>query len=166
MMLDGTCEFNLLSTGRLAVLRGTISEINQAASGPTPIKTDLQILALLRKRKAASKAAAKEAKEAQRPDLAEKQEKEISVIDEYTSSIQMMEPAEMRQIVRSTVETLRTSGQGDLKPGVVMKELLKPGGVLENKPLDKKVLSGLVQEEVISNHKPSEEGSKRRLVYC
>ncbi|KIX02633.1 uncharacterized protein Z518_08575 [Rhinocladiella mackenziei CBS 650.93] len=141
-------------TARLSVLRATISEINQAASGPTPIKTDMQVLALLRKRKSASEAAAKEAQEAKRPDLVEKQEKEMAVVDELTSSVRMMDPQEMRKMVQSTIETLKGSTQGELKPGVVMKELLKPGGELTDKQLERRVLAELVREE-LSNQTPS-----------
>lgn len=138
--------------GRLSVLRGTISEINQAASGPNPIKSDMQILALLRKRKVASEAAAKEAAQAQRPDLVEKQEKEIAVVQELTSSVQLMDALEMRKIVRTTIDALRGSSSGEVKPGTVLKELLKPDGALADKPLDNKVLAELVREELFSNH--------------
>lgn len=110
----------------------------------------MQILALLRKRKGATEQAKKEAEDANRSDLAEKQAKEIVVLDDLTSSVQLMAPSEMKEIVRSTIESLRTSTAGELKPGPVLKELLKPGGELANKPLDNKVLSELVREELSS----------------
>ncbi|KAK4938471.1 hypothetical protein LTR10_021100 [Elasticomyces elasticus] len=135
-------------TARLNVIRGTISEINRAASGPSPIQTDMQILALLRKRKGASEQAKKEAKHANRADLAEKEDKELVVLDELTSSVQLMAPEEMRKIVRAGIESLRSSTSGELKPGPVLKELLKPGGDLADEPLDKKVLAELVREEL------------------
>lgn len=115
----------------------------------------MQILALLRKRKAASEAAAKEAEEAGRPDLAEKQQKELAVIDELAGSVKVMDNFEMRTIVKSTIQTLRGTTPGDLKQGVVLKELLKPDGQLADKPLDKKVLADLVREELSSNHNPA-----------
>ncbi|KAI1618742.1 hypothetical protein EDD36DRAFT_40550 [Exophiala viscosa] len=139
-------------TARLNVIRGTISEINRAASGSNPINTDMQVLALLRKRKGASEQAKKEAEDAKRDDLAEKEAKEIVVLDELTSSVQLMTPVEMRKIVRARLESLRSSTSGELKPGPVLKELLKPGGDLADKPLDKKVLAELVREELLSNH--------------
>ncbi|OAP59875.1 hypothetical protein AYL99_04877 [Fonsecaea erecta] len=142
-------------TSRLSVLRGTISEINQAASSSTPVKTDLQILALLRKRKAATETAIKEAEAAKRPDLAEKQAKEMEVIDELVGSVKLMDPAVVRLVVRGKIETLRATTQGELKQGVIMKELLKPGGELDGKPLDNKILAELVREELFSNHNPS-----------
>ncbi|KIW91911.1 uncharacterized protein Z519_07881 [Cladophialophora bantiana CBS 173.52] len=141
-------------TSRLTVLRGTISEINQAASSPTPIKTDLQVLALLRKRKSATETAIKEAEAAKRPDLAEKQKKEMEVIDELVGSVKLMDPVALRTVVRGKIETLRKTTQGELKQGVVMKELLKPGGELDGKPLENKMLAELVREEILSNHNP------------
>ncbi|KIW55634.1 hypothetical protein PV05_04366 [Exophiala xenobiotica] len=141
---------------RLTVIRGTISEINQAASSSSPVQTDMQILALLRKRRSSSTSARQEAQDANRPELLEKLDKEIEVVDELMGSVEMMDVSEMRSIVRSAVESMRGHGEqtatGELKPGPVMKELLKPGGPLDGKPLDKKVLAELVREECFSNH--------------
>ncbi|KAJ9495982.1 hypothetical protein LTR99_000162 [Exophiala xenobiotica] len=143
---------------RLTVIRGTISEINQAASSSSPVQTDMQILALLRKRRSSSTDARQEAVDAKRPDLLEKLDKEIEVVDELMGTVEMMPVSEMRSIVRGLVESLKGAGPGEqtptgeLKPGPVMKELLKPGGPLDGKPLDKKVLAELVREECFSNH--------------
>lgn len=140
----------------MTVIRGTISEINQAASSSSPVQTDMQILALLRKRRSSSTSARQEAQDANRPELLEKLDKEIEVVDELMGSVEMMDVSEMRSIVRSAVESMRGHGEqtatGELKPGPVMKELLKPGGPLDGKPLDKKVLAELVREECFSNH--------------
>ena len=141
---------------RLAVLRGTISEINQLASGDRPVTTDMQILALLKKRKVATEEAAAEAKRVNRPDLLEKEEQQLVVIEEYASSISLMDVGEMRQIVRSEIETLRSSANPDqLKPGMVMKHLLAEDGLLAGKALDKAKLAELVREELMSNNQNS-----------
>ncbi|EXJ58015.1 hypothetical protein A1O7_05438 [Cladophialophora yegresii CBS 114405] len=141
-------------TARLTVLRGTISEINQAASSSAPVKTDMQVLALLRKRKAASENAKKEAEAANRADLAEKQDKEIEVIEQLVGSVKMVEPQDLRDIVRSKIEALSSHG-GELKQGAVMKELLKQGGELDGKLYEGKVLAEIVKEELATHHKPS-----------
>jgi uncharacterized protein YqeY len=120
----------------------------------------MQILALLRKRRSSSTDARQEAVDAKRPDLLEKLDKEIEVVDELMGTVEMMPVLEMRSIVRGLVESLKGAGAGageptptgELKPGPVMKELLKPGGPLDGKPLDKKVLAELVREECFSNH--------------
>lgn len=108
---------------------------------------------MLKKRKGATEEAAAEAKRVNRPDLQEKEEQQLVIIEEYASSISLMDVAEMRQIVRSEIETLRSSGPADqLKPGLVMKHLLAEDGLLGGKALDKAKLSELVREELMSNH--------------
>ncbi len=131
--------------GRLNVIRAVVSEINQAASGSTPVRTDMQVLALLKKRKSSSLAAAEEAGKAGRADLKEKQEKEIEILDDYAGSVQLLNTEELRDIVTQTVHGMGDEKSG-LKPGAVMKELLKPGGPLDGKPLDRKALSEVVQQ--------------------
>jgi len=140
-------------TARLTVLRGTISEINQAASSSSPIKTDMQILALLRKRKSATENAKQEAAAANRADLAEKQDKEMTAIDELVGTVNMMDASTIRHIVRGKIEALRQTTKGEeLKQGTVMKQLLMPGGELDGKLFENKILAELVREEIMSNH--------------
>ena len=109
----------------------------------------MQILALLRKRKSASENAKKEAEAAKRPDLAEKQDKEIEAIDELVGTVKMVDANTMSSLVRNTIEALRSSVQGgEVKQGVVMKELLKPGGDLDGKPYEGKTLADMVKQEL------------------
>ena len=133
------------------MIRGIISETNQLASGPNAIKSDMQVLALLKKRKAASQAAAKEFENAQRDDLKEKQEKEIEILNEYAGTIQLVPEDELRRIVQTAVERLKQQDtKGALYPGSVMKELLQGGGPLEGKPVDKAQLAGIAKEALQS----------------
>ncbi|RMZ92754.1 hypothetical protein DV736_g60, partial [Chaetothyriales sp. CBS 134916] len=129
---------------RLAVIRSIISETNQLASSPQAIRTDMQVLALLRKRRAASQAAAKEAEGAGRHDLKEKQDKEIAVLDEYARTVPLVGNDEMRTAVRAVLE----QQQLKLNQGSLMKELLKDGGPLAGKPVDKARLAGIAGEEL------------------
>ena len=126
------------------VIRAIISETNQLASGPNAIKNDMQVLALLKKRKAASQAAAKEADDAKRDDLKEKQEKEIDILNEYAGTIQLVSEAELKDLVQAAVEKLKSSKSGP-NPGTVMRELLHPGGPLEGKPVDKAQLMDIIK---------------------
>ncbi|ETN42645.1 uncharacterized protein HMPREF1541_01802 [Cyphellophora europaea CBS 101466] len=132
---------------RSNVLRGIISETTQMASGANPIKTDLQVLAMLKKRKSASQNAAKEAEEAKRPDLKEKQEQEIAILDEYAGSIALLSLEELEAAVKATVEKLGEDGKNQ---GRVMKELLRSGGPLDGKPVDKAQLAGVVKSSLSS----------------
>ena len=132
---------------RLNALRGIISEINQQASSSSPIKTDMQVLALLRKRKAASQTAAKEAEQARRDDLKQKQDTEIGILDEYAGSVKLMSTEDLRSAVKSTLDLLYTKTSNlTVKPGTLMKELLRPGGRLEGEPVDKAELAKVVQD--------------------
>ena len=109
----------------------------------------MQILALLRKRKAATESAKKEAEEAKRADLAEKQDKELEAIDELVGSVKMVDAETLKRLVERVVEALRSEGQGgELKQGAVMKELVKAGGELEGKLYEAKALADLVREEL------------------
>ena len=128
------------------MIRAVISDINQAASGSSPISTDMQVLGLLKKRKSSSLVAAEEAEKAGRADLKEKQDKEIEILNDYAGSVKMMRREELREIVAQTVSSMGGSEKGALKQGTVMKELLKTEGPLEGKLLDRKVLSEVVQQ--------------------
>lgn len=125
------------------MLRAIISETNQLSSGPSPVRTDLQLLALLKKRRSSSVAAAQEAEKHGRNDLKEKQDQEVQVLDEYASTVKMMAREELQDIVTQAISSLRN--KGSFQHGTVMKELLKPGGALDGKPVDKKELSEVVQ---------------------
>ncbi|RMZ79250.1 hypothetical protein DV737_g3514, partial [Chaetothyriales sp. CBS 132003] len=129
---------------RLAVIRSIISETNQLASSPQAIRTDMQVLALLRKRRAASQAAAKEADGVGRQDLKEKQEKEIAVLDEYAGTVPLVGEDEMRTAVRAVLDRQQLK----LTQGTLMRELLKDGGPLAGKPVDKARLAGIASDEL------------------
>ena len=129
------------------MLRSIISETNQLASGPNPIRTDLQILAMLRKRKAASQVAAQEFADANRQDLKEKEEAQLAVLEEYASSVQLMSEDELKTVVADVVASLGEDGKNS---GRVMKALLQQGGSLDGKPVDKKQLSDVVRATLSS----------------
>lgn len=132
--------------GRLNVLRAIISETNQQASGPNPIQTDLQVLAMLKKRKVASQHAVAEAEAAGRQDLKEKQEKEIGVLDEYAGSVRLMSLDELKEAVAAAIAKL--GDEAGKQQGKVMRELLGPGGPLDGKPVDRAQLAGVVKESL------------------
>lgn len=136
-------------TPRLNVLRAMITEYNNAAKTSSPIKTDLQLLSVLKKRKAASEAAAAEAKQANRQDLEEKQMQEIKVMDEYAGDVKLLPEDQVREAVQQAVDAMKSATPSvDLKPGLVLKDLFKPGGALEGKPVDKSQAARVVSEIV------------------
>src|SRR5271156_783468 len=105
----------------------------------------MQILAMLKRRKAASQAAAEEARQAKRDDLVQKQVAEVSILDEYAGRVAVMPEEAIRQAVESVVASLRSEGH-NMNPGLVIKELLKAGGQLDGKSVDKAQVATVVKE--------------------
>lgn len=103
----------------------------------------MQILALLRKRKASSEEAEKEALGMKREDIAAKQRAEIDVMDEYSSSVQMMAEDEVKSAVQGVIDQLKNAG-ADTKAGQVLKEIFKTGGVFDGKSVERSQVAKLV----------------------
>ena len=132
---------------RLNVLRAIITETSNASKGNSPIKTDIQVLSMLRKRTAASKTAAHEFAEAKRDDLKQKQEAEIAVLDEYAGQVETVSDEEITQAIDEVFNPVDGSGS---KPnsGLIMKELLKPGGRLQGKAVDKTRVAEMIKKKL------------------
>jgi uncharacterized protein YqeY len=121
---------------RLAVLRSLLAETTNAAKTSNPIKTDIQLLSLLRKRAAASRSAAHEFQTADRRDLEEKEQAQVTVLEEYAGEIPTVEGDELRALVEEAITQAKAqSSKTDL--GTILKGLLGPGGELDGKPVDK-----------------------------
>lgn len=125
------------------VLRAIITDYNNASKTSSPITSDIQILALLRKRKTSSQEAEKEALDLNREDIAAKQRAEIDVMDEYSSSVQLMAEDEIKLAVQGVIDQIKSAG-GDTKAGQILKEIFKPSGALDGKPVDKSQVAKLV----------------------
>lgn len=107
----------------------------------------MQVLSILKKRSAASKTASQEFADANRDDLKQKQDAEIAVLDEYAGQVEMVPEEEVAQAVEEVMKTLEDSGT-KINAGVVFKELFKPGGKLENKPVEKAQIAVLVKRRL------------------
>ncbi|MCJ1478532.1 hypothetical protein MMC13_007212 [Lambiella insularis] len=122
-------------TNRLEVLRGIIAETTNASKTATPFKTDIQILSLLRKRAAASKAAAQEFGAAKREDLRDKEEAQIAILEEYASGVETVGEDQIIEVAARVVGQMRTEGQ-TVNLGTVLKTLVGAGGELDGKPVE------------------------------
>lgn len=135
-------------TTRLSVLRGVLADITNLAkqSAASAPKTDIQILAVLRKRVADSKRAAHSFAEGGRPDLKDKEDAQIEVLQGYADSIQTVDEDEVRARVGDVITELSMADAESKKisKGVVLKKLLGPGGSLEGKPVDRATVAKLV----------------------
>ncbi|KAJ5095059.1 hypothetical protein N7532_007350 [Penicillium argentinense] len=134
-------------TSRLNVLRAVISEFNNSQKTASPIQTDIQLLSLLRKRASAARDAAKEFAEAERPDLKEKEEAQVAVLEEYASQVKTLAVEEVETIIANEITAIKEAGK-KLDVGQVLKSLFAPGGALDGKPADRKEVAGLVKKAV------------------
>ncbi|KAK5133825.1 hypothetical protein LTR08_007255 [Meristemomyces frigidus] len=133
-------------TPRLAVLRALLAEITNAAKTSSPLTSDLQLLALLRKRAAASQAARLEFRAAGREDLVAAEEKQGMVLDEYAGSVETVGVGEVEGVVEEVVREMRGGGAGKVGLGEVMKRLFAVGGGLEGKAVERGVVAQVVRE--------------------
>ena len=132
-------------TARLNVLRSLLAEVTNAAKSPNPVKTDMQLLSMLRKRQVAAKAASAEFKAAGREDLVEKEQGQVDILDEYAGGVQTMAIEDVKAAIKSTIDELKAKTP-DLKAGSVMKAIFAPGGSLDGKNVEKSTVPGIVKE--------------------
>lgn len=134
-------------TNRLNVLRGILSEVSNASKSSSPVNSDLQLLAMLRKRAAAGKATAEEASKGGRADITEKENAQVAVMEEYASGVQTMGENDIRDAIGAVMQDMSQGGE-KMNRGVVIRKLLGPGGRLEGKPVEKSVVANLVGQAV------------------
>ncbi|TQV91596.1 GatB/YqeY family protein [Cordyceps javanica] len=136
---------------RLSVLRGVLSANLNASKTASPIRTDAQLVALMRRIAKGAEDAAAEARAAGRPDLADKEAAQVAILAEYVRASGVATPgeAELRAAVDSAVAEVRAAGaEGRSLIGDVMKKL---GAALEGKDVDKKSLAELVKKVTSSS---------------
>ncbi|KAF8849998.1 GatB/YqeY domain-containing protein [Acephala macrosclerotiorum] len=131
-------------SNRLSVLRSLLSQTLNASKTSSPINTDMQMLSLLRKSANASKAASEEFKNAGRQDLAEKEDLQVSIMEEYAGGVVIIGEEEIREAVEKVVEGIKGEG-GKLAMGNVLKRVFGPE-VLGDKPVEKGDVARIVKE--------------------
>jgi uncharacterized protein len=131
-------------SNRLSVLRSILAQTLNASKTAAPINTDVQMLALLRKTASASRAASEEFKGAGRQDLADKEDLQVKIMDEYAGSVETMGEEEIRATVQGVVDTLKSEG-AKIQMGEVLKRVFAHD-VLGNKPVDKGEVAGIVKQ--------------------
>ncbi len=134
---------------RLAVLRGVVASTLNASKTTSPIKTDVQLVALLRKTARESQQAAEEFLTAGRQDLVEKEMAQIKVLEEYAtdSGVKTVGSEELQVMVTAVMSELQAEGiAAKAQLGEAWKRLLGAGGPLAGKDFDKTELAKLVKE--------------------
>lgn len=130
---------------RLSVLRTVLSAFNNAAKTSSPIVTDAQLVALLRKTQRAGQDAADQFRAAGRDDLADKEDLQAKVMAEYiaSSGVRTVTEAEVRALIKKAVEESESAGKSRF--GEVMK-LVNAATQGKDTEVDKKRISELVKE--------------------
>ncbi|PTB60411.1 hypothetical protein M431DRAFT_514873 [Trichoderma harzianum CBS 226.95] len=129
---------------RLSVLRAIMSANLNASKTTSPIRTDVQLVALIRKLQKSAQDAVADAQAAGRDDLVQKENEQISILDEYIagSGVQTLGEAEIKALISQAIEAVNAAGKGGKSlMGEVMKRV---NAALEGKDVDK-------NEELISS---------------
>lgn len=131
---------------RLSVLRAIMSANLNASKTSSPILTDVQAVALIRKLQNSSKDAVEESKLAGRQDLVDKESEQVRIFEEYIagSGVQSVSAEEMKGLIAGAVEASRGEA-GKATVGDVMKRL---SAAIEGKDVDKKSLASLIKEAI------------------
>lgn len=132
---------------RLAVLRAVLAATLNASKTGTPISTDAALVALLRKTARTYQEAADGFRAADRQDLAEKEEAQIKILEEYStrSGIETLGEKSLRSIVRAAIEELPADKRKSI--GDIMKTVVRPEGPLAGKDVEKSTVARIVKEE-------------------
>lgn len=129
---------------RLSVLRSVLADITNLSKTSSPVKDDLALLSLLRKRIGSAKGAVEEFQKANRTDLVAKEQKQVDILEEYASGVKTVDIEQVRTAVKSAIETLKANGGK-----VVLPEILKCAmASLEGQPVQKSEVVRLVKEEL------------------
>ncbi|KAM0513854.1 hypothetical protein ACHAPE_007455 [Trichoderma viride] len=131
---------------RLSVLRAIMSANLNASKTSSPIRTDVQLVALIRKLQKSAQDAVADAKAAGRDDLVDKENQQMAILDEYVagSGVQSLGEAEIKALINEAVEAAKGAGAaGKSLMGDVMKRV---NAALEGKDVDKKSVAALVKE--------------------
>jgi uncharacterized protein YqeY len=131
---------------RLSVLRAIMSANLNASKTSSPIRTDVQLVALIRKLQKSAQDAVADAKAAGRDDLVDKENQQMAILDEYVvgSGVQSLGEAEIKALINEAVKAAKGAGAaGKSLMGDVMKRV---NAALEGKDVDKKSVAALVKE--------------------
>ncbi|KAM7196378.1 Yqey-like domain containing protein [Naviculisporaceae sp. PSN 640] len=133
-------------TTRLSVLRSILAATLNASKTASPIRTDAQLVALLRKTAQTSQDAIEGFKSAGREDLVEKEAAQVKILLEYAaeSGVEALDEAQLGEFAEQAKALVAQAGDAPSMSNI-MKKLVAPGGLLEGKDYDKAVLAKISQ---------------------
>ncbi|KIH92338.1 hypothetical protein SPBR_03258 [Sporothrix brasiliensis 5110] len=135
---------------RLTVLRAIMAATLNASKTANPVNTNAKVVALLRKTAKSSQDAVAEFRQAGREDLAEQEENQIKILEEYADSGGVkIDPAEVEAVAKEVLAKLKEErGGATVKAGDVIKILVAPGGPLDGKDVDRAEMARTVKNLV------------------
>ena len=131
---------------RLSVLRSIMTASLNASKTSTPIKTDVQLVGLMRRLRNEAQGSIADAQAAGRSDFADKEMEQVRVMDEYIagSNVQSVTEAEMMAVGREIVESIKRSGSS---AKTLMADAMKQvNAKLQGKDVDRRRLSEIIKE--------------------
>ena len=137
-------------SNRLNVLRGLLADATNLAKASNPIRTDIQVLALLRKRAAASRSAVEDFSAAKRNDLKEKEEAQISVLEEYAAEVETVGAEELETGINEQIERMKDAGE-KIDLGSLLRSVMREGGALYGRPVEMKELARSAKAATVGN---------------
>ncbi|KAF3906386.1 hypothetical protein ABW20_dc0104676 [Dactylellina cionopaga] len=98
---------------KLNVIKAILAEISNAgmAQPPAPIKYDLDILKILVSMEKKHNVAISSFSEAKREDLADREQKQLEIVKEYASTVEVMTPDEVAAMVDSVIAAQKKDGK-------------------------------------------------------
>jgi uncharacterized protein YqeY len=136
-------------TDRLSVLRSLLTQTLNASKTSAPITTDLQMLALLRKSANTSRIASAEFKGAGRQDLADKEESQLRIMEEYADGVETVGDENIMAAVKGVVDKMKNEG-ALMQMGEVMKRVLAPE-ILGKKPVARGDVAKIVKQVLVES---------------
>jgi len=132
----------------LSVLRAVLADITNSSKTASPITTDPQLLRLVRKRASASEASIEHFKLAKRDDLAEKEARELRVLERYMESLEgqgATNKDDVRKKVEEVVAALKADGK-EVSKGSVIQNCMRKGGPFDTTQDDKGQVAKIVNK--------------------
>lgn len=129
---------------RLAVLRAVLTKVLNASKTPKPVTTDVQVLALLRQSARAGRTAATEFRDAGRRDLAEKEDRQVDIMEEYAACVETVGEEAIAVAVKDVVHKMRGEGSRAMM-GDVLRRVMAPDA-LGKRPVEQGKVVNIVKQ--------------------
>jgi uncharacterized protein YqeY len=135
---------------RLSTIRSLLAEITNASKTAKPIETDVHLYGLLARHIKAANTALEEFEKAERSDLVEKEQAQLTVLEELKGRIEVVGEEEIEIVVKKTLKQLQEASekQGkkvEINVGSVTGKAMGTLG-LSGKPVDVDVVRRKAEE--------------------